>query len=177
VRGASRRFLDHIEWARSLTRRWRFIEGEDVVQAALLGLHLADVAADPDMPEIEFLAYASTRVRGEAIDHLRRVGHGGRRQGLEARRPRNPDPESIAMAIDMGLFHGATTKPDAEHHLLRGEVARRFESLSARSKDVLWRRLTGEEEVTIASDYAISTARVSQIAWEAARAIAVRDPE
>jgi RNA polymerase sigma factor (sigma-70 family) len=176
VKAASPRFLDHVAWARTIARRWRHFEGEDVEQAALLGLHLADVTAAPDMPEDEFRWYAITRVRGEAIDHLRRVGHGGRKKranpGTIALRPRDPEPESVAMAVAMGLVSGTTTEPHAERDLLAREVAKMVgDSLSERSRDVLLRRLSGEDDPTIARDYGISPTRVNQIVWLAARKI------
>jgi RNA polymerase sigma factor (sigma-70 family) len=181
VTAASKRFLDHVAWARSIARRWYF-EGEDVEQAALLGLHLADVAAAPDMPPTEFRRFASMRVQGEAMDYLRRLEHGRRIRGASSRKPRRPEPQAVGLAVDMGLTPGDVSRSPspldlAEESEMVATVLVKVRDLPERTRDILLRRLDGENEESIASDYGVSTARVSQIAWEAARAIAVRDPE
>jgi DNA-directed RNA polymerase sigma subunit (sigma70/sigma32) len=72
----------------------------------------------------------------------------------------------------MGLVSGTTTEPHAERDLLAREVAKMVgDSLSERSRDVLLRRLSGEDDPTIARDYGISPTRVNQIVWLAARKI------
>ncbi len=182
---ASRRFLDHVAWARSIARRWHFVE--DVEQAALLGLHLADLAAPPDMSESEFLHYASVRVRGEAIDHIRRVAHGGRYQGPLATKPHQPEPESVAMAQDMGLlpqshsFVLIARELDPEAQAIAAEDAREqqalldsIHTLPARTQVILRRRLAGDSVKAIAEDVGISQPRVSQVVALAVAALRAR---
>lgn len=160
-------------WARSIARRWHFIE--DVEQAAYLGLHTADVAAAPDMPEREFRWFASVRIRGEIIDHLRRVAHGGRRQGERNLRPREPEPESVAMAVALGRIPGRFATDDPELEAAEREAQRAaleaIERLPPRDRDILLRRLAGEPEASIAAEYKIAIPRVSQICWDAASVV------
>lgn len=163
-----------MQMARSIARRWSFVE--DVEQAALLGLHLADVSAAPDMPPEEFRSYAAVRIKGETIDHLRRVAHGGRLQGKRALRPRNPEPESVGMAIELGLIVSRFSREsDPETQAVSLEKARsvaaQVDALPERTRDMLLRRLTGEPESEIARDYGVAIPRVNQLCWAAARSI------
>lgn len=159
--------------ALSIARRWRFVE--DVEQAALLGLHLADVTAAPSMPEGEFRAVAWVIIRNEVIDHLRRAS--GRLRGKSPSAFRELARESVAMAVEMGLMGGHVSRePNPEVQAAEREserlVAARIDALPARSRDILLRRMAGEHEPTIARDYAITIQRVSQICWAAARSVA-----
>ena len=147
-------------------------------QAALLGLHLADAAAAPDMPAREFMHYASVRVRGEAMDYLRQLKHGRRVRGASSRKPRNPDPQAIGLAIDMGLIPGEVSRSPSPFDLAaENEVAAavrvKIGDLPERTRDMLMRRLSGEQEASIAADYGVAVPRVSQILWEAAMIVSV----
>jgi RNA polymerase sigma factor (sigma-70 family) len=170
VKRASQRFRDTVPLARSIARRWHFIE--DVEQAAFLGLHVADVTAPPSMPEDDFRNYAYVRIRGEVLDHLRRVG--GRVRGDEPKKPREPEPQSVAMAVTMGLI-GDRASPErdpetqaiANEKLRAGREALRAANLTDRQRLIVMRRLAGDANQDIAANLGVSEARVSQLLAEA----------
>ncbi len=192
------RFDRHLWLAKSVAHRMRRIEFalayEDIRQAALMGLWLADQKAAPTMPDKSFVYFARVRIRGEIIDELRRTVPGARRLRGEAHdNPHKLDPALAAMARDAGLlpqvafdrsgnadeeteFIIVDAKPTPDQEALELEGWQAVESAIAelpdRLRGLLLKRLAGEHPIDIAKEMGVSQARVSQLTAAAVRVIA-----
>lgn len=92
----------------------RFAEVEDLLQAGCLGLVDAGQRYTP-RDGVSFSAYATIRIRGAIVDHLRRNSNlcrstitmrqkvGRAREALEARLERQPSPAELAEALGITL--------------------------------------------------------------------------
>lgn len=143
---------------------------DDLLQAGCVGYLEAERGFDPSRG-VKFVTYASPRVRGAILDHLRRadhlsrshrakVGDGGPR--LRAL-PADPSLLRIPSVEDAGL--AAVDAADELAHVLRG--------LDARRRYVLLRSLGHEESLcAIGMSLGLSGARCRQLRWAALRAVA-----
>lgn len=144
------------------------------------------------MPAVEFERYARWRVRGELVDELRRSVFEARRNfGREHKVPRRTETGAVEMARDMGLlpriayeenangdWHATTLtlvssdpSPEEAADMLEtlGVAHGAIEALPERARDMLMRRLAGEQDRDIGAVHGLSGARVNQIIWEAVR--------
>lgn len=188
----SQRFLAHqwlvrAEVARARRRRLR-IGRDDATQAALLGLHQADLRAAAEMTEREFVTYATFRIRGAVLDEVRAMHPEARRsRGAKPLVPRRVEPGLVEMMREAGLLPGLTfddsgdpvllsSEPSPEELVERSEIVALVDAavraLPERTRVILLRRLAGEIEPAIAADYGVTAVRVSQIARQTARALA-----
>lgn len=178
TRFAAFRWLADEEVKRASRKRW-VIDPDDALQAALLGLHLADRRARVDMPESEFARLARPRIRGSILDEIRRIVHGSRYSttAKNSRHPRNPEPGAIEVAQAQGTLPftsgydgelvGISPVLDPEAQLVAREsemaLVRRIDGLPERERAIVRRRLAGDRGKDIATDHGISAARVSQL--------------
>jgi RNA polymerase sigma factor for flagellar operon FliA len=97
---------------RMIRRLPRHHSAHDLMSSGWVGLLQARRRARPDMTEEEFLAYASHRVRGAILDHLREADTGAR--GSDLPRVVRDDVECDALPSD---------RESAEEQLERAEAA------------------------------------------------------
>lgn len=171
------RWLAAYEANRALRRRLT-IEPDDANQAALIGLHQADLAAPATMPEREFQCFARFRIRGAIIDEHRRISHGARqKRRATSLKPWRADPTDVYVAQLDGLLplaielDGEVTavcrSPNPEQAALDAEAERerqrRLDALPEREGAVVRMRLAGQKVQEIASLLRVSQPRVSQL--------------